>query len=104
MSIAFDRWEERAPAGGVCAGGRSVSAGNACRRGKSVRLWGERAPAGERKGLRSPAALWHNGIDSRGRGPAGKAGMEDGKQETAKCPEPKTEEYGESPEDGAEGA
>ena len=85
MSIAFGRWEERAPVGGACAGGKHV-------------------PAGERKGLRSPAALWHNGIDSRGRGPAGKAGMEDGKQEAAKCPEPKTEEYGESPEDGAEGA
>ena len=80
MSIAFGRWEERVPAGE------------------------ERVPVGKRKGLRSPAALWHNGIDSRGRGPAGKAGMEDGKQEAAKCPEPKTEEYGESPEDGAEGA
>ena len=85
MSIAFGRREERAPVGGACAGGKRV-------------------PAGKRKGLRSPAALWHNGIDSRGRGPAGKAGMEDGKQEAAKCPEPKTEEYGESPEDGAEGA
>ena len=85
MSIAFGRQ-------GKCAGGKRVPAGEG------------RVPAGERKGLRSPAALWHNGIDSRGRGPAGKAGMEDGKQETAKCPEPKTEEYGESPEDGAEGA
>ena len=85
MSIAFGRWEERAPVGGACAGGKHV-------------------PAGKRKGLLSPAALWHNGIDSRGGGPAGKAGMEDGKQEAAKCPEPKTEEYGESPEDGAEGA
>lgn len=79
MSIAFGRREERAPVGGACAGGG-------------------------RKGLLSPAALWHNGIDSRGGGPAGKAGMEDEKQEAAKCPEPKTEEYGESPEDGAEGA
>ena len=92
MSIAFGRWEERAPVGGACAGGKRVPAGEG------------RVPAGKRKGLLSPAALWHNGIDSRGGGPAGKAGMEDGKQEAAKCPEPKTEEYGESPEDGAEGA
>lgn len=49
MSIAFGRWEERAPVGGACAGGGRARAG------------GETRAGGEKKRVafsRRPVAQW----------------------------------------------
>ena len=61
MSIAFGRWEERAPVGGACAGGGRARAGGRNVPAGGARAGGETCAGGEKKRVafsRRPVAQW----------------------------------------------